>query len=364
MEYTTSAAPVASQPAVIDALQKEGAFSIAPCSQSLDLEDETRFKRLTLSPEQSSHMSALLQQVPGLAAAGTLANAYVVKFPEGLPHTLTALKQGGYSTMIKEADGKFAGTASLYSMEMQAALLGAFTAMSIASSQYFLTQINQKLQVMQLKLDEILEFLYGDKKAELLAEMSFIRYAYQNFNSIMAHDAQRVATIVSLQKAKTVAMQDVEFYIADLEATAGRRAKDFAEIENHVAKALQTQESLAVSQQLYAISGIMEAYYAQNQDKEYLQILENEMVAYMDKCDKRTLSSLSKLEGQINAYKPKPMEKIDKAVAEEQIHKITDKLNGEAESAQRKAVRDALHMAERPAEYYFSGQGGIYVKSA
>ena len=217
---------------------------------------------------------------------------------------------------------------------------------------------------MQLKLDEILEFLYGDKKAELIAEMSFIRYAYQNFNSIMAHDAQRVATIVSLQKAKTVAMQDVEFYIADLEATAGRRAKDFAEIENHVAKALQTQESLAVSQQLYAMSGVMEAYYAQNQDKDYLQALETEMVAYMDKCDKRTLSSLSKLEGQINAYKPKPMEKIDKAVAEEQIHKITDKLNGEAESAQRKAVRDALHMAERPAEYYFSGQGEVYVKSA
>ena len=164
MEYTASVASVASQPAVIDALQKEGNFSIAPCSQSLDLEDETRFKRLTLSPEQSSHMSALLQRVPGLAAAETLANAYVVKFPEGLPHTLTALKQGGYSTMIKGSDGKFAGTASLYSMEMQAALLGAFTAMSIASSQYFLTQINQNCRSCSSNWMKFWNFCMATKK--------------------------------------------------------------------------------------------------------------------------------------------------------------------------------------------------------
>ena len=99
--------------------------------------------------------------------------------------------------MIRE-NGKFVGTASFYSLSSQAMILGAFTAMSVASGQYFLKKINSEMRMMKMRLDEILEFLYGDKKAELISEMSFIRYAYQNYSSIMAHDLQRIATIGSL----------------------------------------------------------------------------------------------------------------------------------------------------------------------
>lgn len=100
-----------------------------------------------------------------------------------------------------------------YSMSTQAAIMGMFTAMSVASGQYFLSQINNEMRMMNMKLDEILEFLYGDKKAELMAEMSFIKYAYENYSSIMSHDQQRIATIVSLQEAKKVAMKDIEFIL-------------------------------------------------------------------------------------------------------------------------------------------------------
>ena len=75
--------------------------------------------------------------------------------------------------------------------------------MAFASGQYFITQVNSELQKINQNIDKILEFLYGDKKAELLSEVSFVKYAYENFSSIMAHDEQRVATIASLQNAKT-----------------------------------------------------------------------------------------------------------------------------------------------------------------
>ena len=61
-----------------------------------------------------------------------------------------------------------------------------------------------------------MDFLYGDKKAELMSEISFTKYAFENYASIMAHEAQRAATITSLQSAKKVAMNDIEFYIHDL----------------------------------------------------------------------------------------------------------------------------------------------------
>ena len=48
---------------------------------------------------------------------------------------------------------------------------------------------------MKLNIDKILEFLYGEKKAELMSEVSFVKYAYQNYGSIMGCNPQRIATI-------------------------------------------------------------------------------------------------------------------------------------------------------------------------
>lgn len=145
--------------------------------------------------------------------------------------------------MIRE-NGKFVGSASFYTMSAQAALMGVFTAMSVASGQYFLSQINNEMWMMNMKLDEILEFLYGDKKTEL----SFIRYAYENYVSIMSHEQQRIATITSLQEAKKVAMKDIEFYINDLETTVSYKTKDYADLESRTEKTFLIKESLELSQ--------------------------------------------------------------------------------------------------------------------
>lgn len=364
MASKESSVPVsAPETETFDALQEQGNFVLAPCEGVFDFEDKSRFTKLHLSPEQSIHIRALMQQAPNILVSGVLANAYTVKFPEGLPHTLTALKQGGVGSMIRGESGRFVGSASFYSMAPEAILMGAFTAMSIASSQYFLAQINNQMQMMHLKIDEILAFLYGDKKAELLSEMSFIQYAYQNYGSIMAHNVQRIATVASLQSAKKVAMKDIEFYISDLDAAVSRRAKDYEDLAQHVDKAFQIRESLCLSQQLYVMSSMMEVFYSQNLDSAYLGCLEHSMLAYIDKCDKRMLGSFSKLDGQLNAYKPKPMEKVDKTEAEKKIHAVVDSLNNGEESDLRKSVRSSLQAANQSAEYYLSSDGNVYVKA-
>ena len=48
---------------------------------------------------------------------------------------------------------------------------------------------------MNQSIDEILEFLYGDKRAELISEVGFVKAAYQNYSSIMQHEQQRFAII-------------------------------------------------------------------------------------------------------------------------------------------------------------------------
>ena len=49
----------------------------------------TGFEKLELTAEQKVHINGLLQYMPEVVAAGKMAEAYTVKFPKGLPHTLT-----------------------------------------------------------------------------------------------------------------------------------------------------------------------------------------------------------------------------------------------------------------------------------
>ena len=126
---------------ILDLLKTSCNFDAFPCREELNLEDQSRYTQLGLSAAQKIQISGLTQQIPYALAAGAMNQAYVVRFPEGLPHTLTALRQGGFGSMIQDASGQFMGSASFYSMSSQAALLGAFTVISAVTGQYFLSQM-------------------------------------------------------------------------------------------------------------------------------------------------------------------------------------------------------------------------------
>ena len=353
--------------AVLHTLMESGHVAFAPCPTAFDLEDKSRFSKLEVGPAQKMHLSALMQQVPAALAAGTLAQAYVVRFPEGLPHVLTALKQGGFGSMIQDG-GRFVGSASFHPMQAQAAFLGAFSAMSIVTGQYFLAQINQEMDKMNLKLGRILEFLYGEKKAELTAEIDFTKYAFENYLSIMDNAQQRLASITNLQAAKKVAMKDIEFYMADLDSIVNAHAKGYVD------KAFQIKDSLDLSVQLYVMSSLLEVYYAQNYDSTYLSNLERDLCSYIDKCEKRTLSAFSPLNQQLHGPKPHkaaPLGKMSKnnhkdprAVhpRAQEVELLVDSLRSGEESALRKNVKKALRAAQQPSEYYIDGQQNIYAK--
>lgn len=77
-----------------------------------------------------------MQQLPTGIVAANAYSMYTVSFPEGLPHTLTQLKQGGFSSMVKNQEtGLIAGHASFYEAKTQAVVLGSFTAISLATGQ-------------------------------------------------------------------------------------------------------------------------------------------------------------------------------------------------------------------------------------
>lgn len=335
-------------------------FEIMPCEQIVDIESKPGFKKLELSSVQKIQIGGLLQQMPALVATGVLSGTYMAKFPSGISKALTPLKQGGYSSMVKDEAGRFAGSASLYPVETQAAILGAFNAMSIVSGQYFLAQINSELKTINQNIDKILEFLYGDKKAELISEIGFVKSAYQNYNSIMEHEAQRFATLINLQESKKIAMKDIEFYMSDLDSTAN--AKSSSDMMSWIEKVFQIKDCLELSMQLYSMSSLLEVYYSQNYEADYISNVEEESIIYIGKCEKRMLGSFNKLSAIIQTYKEGPLRKIDKPALEKRVNLIIDIYSKGTESEVVKSIRSVLHAPEERTEYYLTNNGNVYLK--
>ncbi|NCE64110.1 hypothetical protein D1159_05790 [Pseudoflavonifractor sp. 524-17] len=340
----------------------ENTFGVVPCNAPVDVSEANGFRKLELAPDQQMQVGALLQHLPSVAAADVMTQFYTISFPKGISGKLMELKRGGFTTTIIGENSQIAGTASLQSLAPQAMVLGCFTAMSIASSQYFLKQLHDEMKMMRMGIDKILEFLYGDKKAELMAEANFVKYAYRNFSSIMTHEHQRAAMIGSLHNSKKIAMKDIEFYMRDLDSTIG--IKDGKDISGLVEKAFQIRESLEFSIQLYGMSSLLEVYYAQNHDDEYLKYVENDISIYIDKCEKRMLSSFSALKVLVDSAKGPLFKKLDKTVIEKQINDLMELLNRGEESELRRSLRTALNASIQKAEYYMTADGAIYLKIA
>lgn len=313
----------------------------------------------------TNSVNHLLSFIPEVIATDSLTQAYSVTFPEGLPHTLTQLKQGGFGSMIRGEDGKILGSASFHQMTSSAALLGAFTAMAAVSGQYFLKEINDELKIVRYGIDDILKFLYGDKKAELLSELIFVKYAHENYGTIILNDEQKTATLTNLQSSRKVAMKDIEFYISDLdELVNSREYKDGKGLNELSGKAFSLKNSLELAVQLYAMSSVLEIYYSQNTDKAYLKYFETELFSYIDKCEKRILSNFSILSSRIKAYRFYPLEKDNRVQLLEPINQVIDNFNTGEESKMRKSFRNVLNAINTKTEFFICKDGQAYLKTS
>lgn len=339
--------------------KSSGELEIKACD---NLPSKNNLQRLALSSAQKIHVNALLREIPSIMTTTTLANAYVLSLPNGVTTSdLMHYAGGGLGTPYFGENG-IAGHAALQSIRSQAVLMGAFTAMSVASGQYFLSEINSNLKDINQKADKILEFLYGDKKAELMSEVNFVNSAYQNYNSIMVHEHQKIATIIGLQGARKVAMKDIEFYMSDLDSLA--KTKDITDLDSFVNKAFKIKECLLLATQLYCMSNILEIYYSQNMESDYVAYVEKEILAYIDKCEKRLLSGFTAIRTNITTFKGNLLKKIDKSVYEKRVGDFVDALGNGREFIERKPLQDVLQFSAQKHIYYLNKEGEVYLKTA
>lgn len=339
-------------------------FKIEPMNET-DMLDDEQFRKLKLTKGQKAQVNTLIQQIPSLLSANTLAHAYTLTFPAGLPHTLMRLKQGGFATTIVDASHKIAGTASLNPISMvQSVTMTTFSVMSIATGQYFLSNINQEMTLINNKLDKILGFLYGDKKAELISEISFAKYAFENYASIMENDCQRIAVIGSLQQSQKVAMKDIEFYLSDLQKESSTSEDNYQKFEKIVENTFSIKDSLELSMQLYIMSMIMEVYFSQNFDGQYLKYVKQTLFDYIDRYNNQALRSFGQLHGKNGAFKGFLfINNVDKNPLGKKLNNIIKSLDAKEVNKTKNAIQSALSIPATNTAYHVTAAGDVYMKT-
>lgn len=352
---------------ILSAMEQAGLLKVESVNKTIDLSDNKKYKKLSVDEADSLQLHGLLSQMPMAAASVASSNLCILTFPKGITGVLTKLKQGGYGTMLKGADGKFTGTASIHLLKNAAVVMQAFTVMSIASSQYFLTKINNQLTMINQKLDNILGFLYGDKKAELLSELSYAKRAYDNYSSLMSNEYQRTATIVGIQQSGKIALKDIEFYIQDLHNIVGA---DTGHIGETFENAMMIRDSLNLSLQLYVMCCMLEIYYSQNTDKSFISNLEHELVNYIEKCNSRVLSDLSVLKTKLITSESGVRSKIpfgQKYDTNKAIQTLTETIDsmheGETLSI-RNIVHESMASITNVVKFYIDAEHNVYCEAA
>jgi hypothetical protein len=247
-------------------------------------------------------------------------------------------------------------------MTLEAAVYGVFSVMSIATGQFFMFQINKELRQINRKLDDILKFLYGSKKSELIAEIKFVQAACNSYSSIMLHDEQRVAFLTSIQDAKKIAIKDIDFFgtVIDDKLNELKALNSFEELEKEISHNVEPiKENYELSLQLYIISCIMDVFFAQNFDKNYINMVENDIKdQYVEQCKNKMIEYYTSLSMLIDQVKIK---KANHYRSEKLKNKIADSKDNISNTYKDiYAKLDILHKLSEPQEYCVTKDGTVY----
>ncbi len=319
----------------------------------------SEFEKINNIQRQNVLFDSFLNIMPKLFE-GVPSNAYYVKFPKGAPHNLMPLKQGGFSTAILN-EGRIAGTASLYPAADMAMALERFAMMEALSVRYILNELFSRLDIINNKLDKLIQLFYGDKKAELISEINYVKYVYGNYTSIVSNDYLRPAAVIGLEQAKIIAMKDIEFYFFDIDNITKNKLKDLESAEN----ALRIMENIKLSEQLFVMSSLLEIYMSGNYDSDYLASIKNEVDIYINRCQGTILAKADKLKDAISAFNIVPPNKSKENLKKELFAKaeeIYNSYNAGHKSRIKKISDETFVNLNNSTEYYIDNKQNLYVR--
>ena len=157
----------------------------------------------------------MIQHIPGIVTnAVNTHGVYHVKWDKSLGELQKAKDLPGFFRGgVTGADGKLKAQALLKPVSAAPLVVNAaFSALSMITGQYFLSEINDKLAVIDKKLDGIKHFLEFEKRSELLANQYYVNEVINTLEFIQTNEYQKQATIQQLHTIRLSSFANFCFY--------------------------------------------------------------------------------------------------------------------------------------------------------
>ena len=215
----------------LEVLRKTYHLSIQP-AKDWDKEKEQFFE---VNSDLTARLLGAMQPLNGLLSNQAIMKSFegAVKFvvPANLPanaQLLAATKLGSntfygdYYTVMPNGAYRFVGKGGFEPFDAKTANFvqltsTVFAIASIATQQYFLKRIDDKLEKIQKTTRDILQFLELDKRTHLQSQDSFLAELYHNAAKIIDCPIQRQASVTTVQNIRMEAQAAVLFYQARAE---------------------------------------------------------------------------------------------------------------------------------------------------
>lgn len=261
-----------------------------------------------LDKKMASNLDLATRLIPNVILGEEAKGVYKVVFDTKNGNLTEALDVNGnkiknmYRTIVKGKDGKIKEQAMLKSNPLETGLVvsNVFSVLSVVTSQYYMEQINSKLENIEHNIQEVLSFLEDDKRCKMESIKEFLDNIKENYCSIMSNGNMVQATLSNIQNYKVEALSNIYFYKKRIEKLKNIDLKkdDVNDIFENVDNLVKSFSEYWISLYLYSYSSCMEVFVSRMTDELYIKNIVNDLE---EKCNSYK-STLNAWEDIINDY--------------------------------------------------------------
>lgn len=247
-------------------------------------------KYIKLGDTAFEKINSLFQSVPHyvaeIKARRMSVDAYKVIYDKGLGHLQQSAKNrdrlranvvayGTNNNILDQAE------LEKFHLKVSSPALVAFDIAAIATNQYYLSRIDNKLRSLDNKLNYVQKFLEESKKSELWANGQLLRDVSSKIYEITEDDQYRLATLITIQGIRRDALSNVKFYhkmMTDfVDNHFDKKIKNFDETKDVLKRFYDCFDAYCYSVYVYGFAYVIEIALSQITDKTFLSKVEKEI---------------------------------------------------------------------------------------
>lgn len=176
---------------------------------------------IKLDSNAFTRINSLFQSLPHYAvelyAERAASDTYKVLFDKGLGQLQQSAKNSDRfraNIVAFGTNNAITGQAELekFHLKVMTPALAVFDIAAIATNQYYLARIDQKLSSLDSKLNYVQKFLEESKKSDLWANSQFLQDVSNKIYEITQDEQYRITTLNTVQSIRIAALSNVKFY--------------------------------------------------------------------------------------------------------------------------------------------------------